>query len=108
MAEQLQLAPYVSPGSAYDEYAPAYRHGWEARSRHGGKRFEEVESSVRTDWEATKGKTRLEWDRAKAAMRDAWDHVGSREHENVNDDATTARTSGAGISGSGVGGNVRS
>lgn len=57
--------PDVSPGSAYDEYAPAYRHGWEARSRHGGKRFEEVESSVRTDWEATKGKTRLEWDRAR-------------------------------------------
>src|SRR3954471_23170736 len=27
--------PYVSPGTNYDEYAPAYRYGWESQARYG-------------------------------------------------------------------------
>src|SRR5437660_465417 len=45
--------PYVTAGSAYDEYAPAYRYGWESRTRYGGKRWEDVESNLRSDWEST-------------------------------------------------------
>src|SRR5712672_3475723 len=40
--------PYA--GSAtYDEYAPAYRYGWESRARHGDKRWEDVEGNLRSD-----------------------------------------------------------
>ena len=81
--------PYVTAGTTYDEYAPAYRYGWEARGRSAGSRWEDVESNLRSNWESTKGKTRMEWDRAKNAVRDAWERVDRREHANVNDD--TAR-----------------
>jgi hypothetical protein len=82
--------PYVMSGTSYDEYAPAYRYGWESRNHHAGKRFEDVESDLRSGWESTKGKTKLEWDRARSAVRDAWDRVGTREHANVNDDRVNA------------------
>src|SRR5215210_7591519 len=37
--ENYRNRPYVQPGTTYDEYAPAYRYGWEARTRHRGRRF---------------------------------------------------------------------
>ncbi|MDB5174250.1 MAG: hypothetical protein JWN51_3023 [Phycisphaerales bacterium] len=75
--------PYVNPGSSYDEYAPAYQHGWESRQRFAGKQFDEVESDLGRDWERAKGKSRLKWEQAKQATRDAWDRVrpaGSRDN----------------------------
>ena len=47
-----------------EDYRPAYRYGWESRSRYKGKRFEDVESDLGRDW-----------DRAKEATRDAWHRV---------------------------------
>ena len=73
--ENYRNRPYVAQGTAYDEFAPAYRYGWESRSRYAGRKFDEVESDLGRDWEHSKGKTRLEWDRAKLAARDAWDRV---------------------------------
>ena len=58
-----------------DDYRPAYRYGWESRSRYKGKRFEDVESDLGRDWERAKDKSRLSWDRAKEATRDAWHRV---------------------------------
>src|SRR5437870_3710004 len=67
--------PYVQPGTTYDEYSPAYRYGWESRSRYTGRRFEDVENDLSRDWDRAKGKSRLDWEKAKAAARDAWDRV---------------------------------
>jgi uncharacterized protein YcfJ len=35
--------PYAA-GSTYDEYRPAYQHGWESRSKYQGRQFDEVEA----------------------------------------------------------------
>jgi len=68
--------PYYESGMTYEnDYAPAYQHGWESRSKYEGKKFDDVESHLRTDWERTKAKSRLSWDKAKSAVRDAWDRV---------------------------------
>jgi hypothetical protein len=72
---------YVQPGETYDEYAPAYQYGWESRSRHSGKRFEDVEDDLRRNWDRAKGKSRLQWERAKQASRDAWERAGSERAE---------------------------
>jgi hypothetical protein len=67
---------YVDKSFSYDDdYAPAYRHGWESYPRYQGKKFDEVENDLARDWERTKGKSRLTWDKAKMATRDAWHRV---------------------------------
>jgi len=51
--------PYVTAGSRYDTYRPAYQYGWE--------------SELSRNWDSNKGK--LSWDRAREAARDAWHRV---------------------------------
>ena len=63
------------PRAAYDEYAPAYRYGWESRSKYQGRKFDEVESDLGRDWDRAKGRSRLGWENAKQATRDAWHRV---------------------------------
>ena len=67
--------PYIQRGAPYQLYAPAYRYGWEARSKYEGKRFEEVESELEQGWDKVKGTSSLAWANAKAATHDAWKRV---------------------------------
>jgi len=67
--------PYYDSSSTYDDYAPAYRHGWESRIRHQGRTFDQAEPDLQRDWESVKSHSRLSWDHAKHATRDAWDRV---------------------------------
>lgn len=67
--------PYVKPGTAYEQYAPAYQHGWQSRTRYPEQNFDSVEADLRKDWEANRGTSRLSWEEAKAASRDAWNRV---------------------------------
>ena len=67
--------PYVSAGSSYDDYGPAYAHGVHAYKSHAGKSFDDVENTLARDWSRAKGTSRLSWDQAKSATRDAWDRV---------------------------------
>jgi hypothetical protein len=77
--ENYKTRPYAAAGdSSYpyeEDYRPAYRYGWESRSRYQGQKFEDVESDLGRDWDRTKDKSRLGWDRAKEATRDAWHRV---------------------------------
>jgi uncharacterized protein YcfJ len=67
--------PYVEPGHEFEVYEPAYRYGWEARTYHAGKDFDEVESDLGREWGKVRGKSSLEWNKAKHATRDAWDRL---------------------------------
>jgi hypothetical protein len=70
-----QTRPYVTSGVAYNVYRPAYRHGWEARDKYAGRRFEDIEPDLRANW----GKTSdMKWDEARPAVRDAWDRIEQR------------------------------
>lgn len=71
--------PYADKNANYDEYAPAYRHGWESFSHYGrqGRSFDSVEPELRRDWDIRKGHSQLAWDRAKEAARDAWTRLES-------------------------------
>lgn len=69
--------PYHDAGTTYDDYAPAYRYGWEARARHQDSRFDEMEHDLQRNWDSVKGPSRLPWDRARHATRDAWDRIDS-------------------------------
>ena len=69
--------PYYRKDYTYDDYAPAYRTGYEGAGRHlpRKRRFDEVDADLRTDYERLKGKSRLSWEEAKAAARAAWHRV---------------------------------
>jgi len=66
---------YVTGGSSYDDYAPAYRYGVDAYSRYPNRRFEDVEPELSRDWGTARGRSSLEWERARHATRDAWQRV---------------------------------
>jgi uncharacterized protein YcfJ len=67
--------PYYQSGMEYDDYAPAYRLGYESRSRYTGGSFDDVERDLATDYQSQRGSSRLSWDHAKHATRAAWDRI---------------------------------
>ena len=75
--ENYAKRPYVTSGTAYDTYQPAYKYGWESYGRYRRRKFDEVEPELRKDWEKTRDASRLSWDKAKSATRDAWHRVES-------------------------------
>lgn len=74
-AQSYATAPYVTKGSAYDTYQPAYRYGWESYRKYPGKRFDQMEMELGRDWDKNRGTSSLTWEHAKAATRDAWNRV---------------------------------
>jgi hypothetical protein len=64
---------------AYDydtDYRPAYRYGWEARTRHVDRDWDDrMESELSQEWNELKGESRLKWEEAKHATKDAWHRV---------------------------------
>lgn len=68
---------YVDRNRPYADYQPAYRYGWESRSRLGGRLFGDVESDLERGWAAAKGTSKLAWTEAKDATRDAWRRLES-------------------------------
>lgn len=73
--DQYVREPYYSTERSYDEYSPAYRTGYEGRSQHAGRTFEEAEPELRRSYEANRGNSRLEWADARDASRAAWHRV---------------------------------
>ncbi len=73
--EHYASRPYVDQGMDYEDYAPAYRYGWESRTRFQDRSYDEIESDLARDWDHARGRSRLTWDQAGAATRDAWERV---------------------------------
>jgi hypothetical protein len=67
---------YSSLGGSYDDYAPAYRYGTEMRTsaRYRDRSWDEVESDLKSDWEARHPGAST-WDKFKAAVRRGWDRI---------------------------------
>lgn len=70
--------PYAA-GSSFDDYHPAYRTGYEGYGRNSGKQYNEVETDLQRDYEATAAAAKVPWEKAKHATRAAWDRVSNPE-----------------------------
>jgi hypothetical protein len=75
--EQHTREPYYRKDFTYDDYAPAYRTGYETAGRYlgQGRKFDDLEAELHANYERIKGKSRLAWQDAKEAARAAWHRV---------------------------------
>jgi len=73
--EHYSAETYHDPQYGYEDYAPAYRTGYEGRARFADRDFEQAEPDLRAEYERGRGSSRLEWDRARDATRAAWHRV---------------------------------
>jgi hypothetical protein len=77
---------YAEKSHDYDYYRPAYCYGWESRSLHPGKSWDEVESELERGWARARGKSNLEWHKARNAARDAWDRISTPRDSTISKD----------------------
>ena len=73
--ENYASRPYVTKGTTFDEYGPAYRYGVDGYGRYKDRSFEQAEPELMRDWDHAKGTSKLTWENAKHATRDAWQRV---------------------------------
>ena len=67
--------PYHNSKYSYDDYAPAYKLGYENRAKYKDQSWDQSQDAMRNDWERSKGSSRLAWDDAKHASKAAWHRV---------------------------------
>lgn len=70
---------WASEGHSYDQYAAAYRTGYEGAVKYAGRRYEQVETDLALDYHKQDPGSALPWDRARPAVKAAWQRV-SRTH----------------------------
>jgi len=66
---------YYQAGLTFDDYAPAYRTGYQGRVQYAGRKFDDVQSSLEKSYEKVKGTSKLGWEKARHASRAAWDRI---------------------------------
>jgi hypothetical protein len=63
----------VKPGHSYEDYAAAYRTGYEGFDKNPERKFDEMEADLAVEYE--KHHSALPWDDARSASRAAWDKM---------------------------------
>ncbi len=81
-------------GRSYDEYAPAYRAGFDGYARYGssGRTFDEAEAEIQRDYEEQPG-DHLAWDKARGASQSAWERAANARHVPEASASTTGNAS---------------
>jgi hypothetical protein len=68
--------PYYSDAYTYDEdYAPAYRHGYQGVIDGRHRDWNEARGHLQTRWEADRHASRLSWLEAEPAAKAAWERA---------------------------------
>jgi hypothetical protein len=78
---------YVEDEFKFEDYAPAYRLGCQARFRFPAREWEEIEPLLKRAWSQAGHLSRLDWDRAQLAARDAWDRCSASPMESTTDES---------------------
>ena len=65
--------PYYESGHTYDDYAPAYRAGYE--SRFAGTDWDMTRAEWARRWDAEHAEGKLKWEKAEPAVKAAWERA---------------------------------
>jgi len=68
---------YASSGDRYEDYAPAYGYGstMASNDKYRGRAWDDVEPSLRSDWETRNAGSGSTWEKMKASVRHGWEKV---------------------------------
>ncbi len=79
--------PYAQ-GQSYEDLRPAYRYGWESRTRYADRDWHDVENNLQSEWSQQRQGTssNLDWNTAKPAAYDAWNRVENRHRFNTEEE----------------------
>ncbi len=66
---------WASANTSYDDYASAYRTGYEGVGKYGGRQYDEIEGDLARDYEKNDANPAIPWDRARPAVKAAWHRV---------------------------------
>ena len=73
--------PYAGQNRDFDYWKPAYRYGYDSANRYQGRRWDEVETDLRTGWNNYEHRGTSTWEQIKDAVKDGWDRLtGNRPH----------------------------
>lgn len=61
--------------TSFDQYAPAYRTGYEGVTKYAGKSYDQIETDLARDYEKNDANPAIPWDRARPAVKAAWHRV---------------------------------
>ena len=57
--KEYRSAPYYINGSEWRDYQPAYKYGYDTYGQHRGRTFDDVESELERNWNASRADSRL-------------------------------------------------
>jgi len=72
--EQHSKQPYAKNYS-YEQFEHAYRTGYNSFLKYPGKKFEEVEDSLASDYDEAKPTSALPWDTVRPAVSSVWERM---------------------------------
>ena len=70
-------------GVTHDHYRDAYRYGLSSGAAHRGRRFEDVETDLRSGWDRARGTSTMAWEDARGAVRHAFDRTVQLKEEQL-------------------------
>ncbi|HJW46487.1 MAG TPA: glycine zipper domain-containing protein [Lysobacter sp.] len=73
--KEYRSAPYYINGSEWRDYQPAYKYGYDTYGQYRGRKFDDVESELQRNWDASRADSRLAWNDARQAVRDGWHYI---------------------------------
>jgi hypothetical protein len=99
--ENHKSRPYYNESYSFeDDYAPAYRFGYESRSRYQNQNRSELDDDLRSEWESTRGQSKLDWNQASMAVDDSWARYDEAMRRREGDSSLRSDTgSGASMTG---------
>lgn len=77
--EEFANRPYYKKGTSYENYQPYYQYGYKSASRpeFRGRKFEDVEPQLESEWKTNRGSATGEFKEFKGAIRDAYERASS-------------------------------
>jgi len=76
--ENYRNRDYVTAGSPYEDYRPAYLFGVTSYNDYPGRPFDEVDTELAQRWEREPHGSKLSWEHAKHATRDSWKRLSDQ------------------------------
>ncbi len=67
-----QAEPFYELGTSYEDYAPAYRLGFDQHLSHYRDGYQAAEPKLERLWNSVRGMSRLRWRTAREAVKAGW------------------------------------